>query len=100
MRNLRNACFIASILLISESTLAKPKIMYCDSSTGRYILDNGVTSSQYCTIHGLMNLNKFSGFCMWHGGVAKTTSTTVHCNDGTDSEMGSLQIPHDNAAIY
>lgn len=103
MRNLHNIYFIAGILLMSTSALALSvgKIVYCDSSTGRYILDDGSTSAQYCTIHATMNLHKFSGCCMWHGGVSPlTTKVIIHCNDGTVSEICSLQIPHDNAVIY
>lgn len=102
MRTLYNICLITTVLTVNTATLAYtvPKTVYCDSSTGRYILNNGDTSSQYCTIHATMNLNKFSGCCMWHGGVAKNDGQTVHCNDGTDSEICALQIPHDNAVIY
>ena len=101
MRNLHNIYFIASMLLTSTSALSVGKIVYCDSSTGRYILDDGSTSAQYCTIHATMNLHKFSGYCMWHGGVShRPSEVTIHCNDGTDSEIGSLQIPHDSAVIY
>lgn len=76
-------------------------INYCDSSVGRYVCRSGDYSSCYCTIHAIMDLQKFEGCCMWQGGVAKITEKgEVLCNNGTTSEICALQIPHEGVALY
>lgn len=105
MKNLWEACWLATCLLTAPlwalaSHVQVPGIHYCDSSAGRYVLENSDFSSQYCTRHAVMNMDKFEGCCTWHGGVAKATQIEVICNDGSKSELCALQIPHDNAAIY
>ena len=78
-----------------------PKISYCDSSAGRNVITNGDYSSEYCTRRAVMNLQKFKGCCMWQGGVAKITlKGGVQCNDGSTSEICTLQLPHEKGAIY
>jgi hypothetical protein len=48
-----------------------------------------------------MNLQKFKGCCMWQGGVDKITlKGGVQCNDGSTSEICTLQLPHEKGAIY
>lgn len=67
-------------------------VRYCDSSTGLNVNQNGDYGSSYCTRHAIMDMQKFEGMCMWHGGVAKITGRQeVICNDGTLSELSTLR---------
>ncbi len=70
-------------------------IRYCDSSSGLNVNENGDYSSSYCTRHAVMDMQKFEGICMWHGGVAKITGRQqIICNDGSYSEISSLRHWH------
>lgn len=76
-------------------------VCYCDSSTGRNVLNSGSYSTTYCTRRAVMNLQKLEGCCMWHGGVLKTTvKDGVQCRDGSVSEFCTRQIPHDKVSVY
>ena len=70
-------------------------IQYCDSSAGRFVCGDGDYSSCYCTRHAVMDLQKIQGCCLWQGGVFKIErpSNLVICNDGSVSEMCSIQHP-------
>lgn len=107
MRTLVSLCFFISLLAIMSFDMAyacsppAPKISYCDSSAGRNVLTNGDYSSTYCTRRAVMNLQKFRGCCMWKGGVSKITERGgVQCNDGSISEICTLQMPHGKGSIY
>lgn len=107
MRTLVSLCFLISFLSLVTMNVAyachskEPKISYCDSSAGRNVLTNGDYSSTYCTRRAVMNLQKFQGCCMWKGGVAKITEKGgVQCNDGSTSEICTMQMPHDKLVIY
>jgi len=76
-------------------------IQYCDSSTGRYVCQNGYYSSCYCTRHAVMDLQRLSGCCFWQGGVlAIDPMGLVICNDGGVSEICSLQNPVKKVSIW
>ncbi len=76
-------------------------IQYCDSSTGRYVCQNGNYSSCYCTKHAVMDLQRVSGCCTWQGGVLLVDETgLVICNNGSTSEICSLQTPVESVSIW
>ena len=78
-----------------------PKISYCDATNGRYVLDNGDFSAEYCTRRAVMDMQKFQGCCMWRGGVASITlKGQVNCNDGSVSEMCTKQGPQEKATVF
>ncbi len=99
MRIKQGLLFSAVSLLLSCSTSALANcngetccagsgISYCDSSSGRYVCRNGDYSTCYCTRHAVMEMDRFKGCCMWHGGVFKINSYgAVICNDSTISEL-------------
>ena len=81
--------FICPILFACENGNS---IRYCDSSTGLNVNQNGDYGSSYCTRHAIMDMQKFAGMCMWHGGVAKITERQeIICNDGSLSELSTLR---------
>jgi hypothetical protein len=108
MSTFGSICFTLGLLLLlyggfSFACCSKktPDVCYCDSSVGRNVLNTGEYSSSYCTRRAVMNLQKFEGCCMWHGGVAKVSEKGgVQCKDGSRSELCTLQMPHDKAALY
>lgn len=72
----------------------KGGILYCDSSSGRYVCNNGDYSACYCTRHAVMDLQQLEGCCLWQGGVFKINEMgLVICNNGGVSEICSLQTP-------
>ncbi|MDF1758777.1 MAG: neurogenic locus notch [Legionellaceae bacterium] len=72
-------------------------IRYCDSSSGRYVCNNGRYSSCYCTIHAVMDLQKVAGCCLWQGGVLKVSKEgIVKCRNGSASEMCSVNYNYNN----
>lgn len=92
-------CMIAHGSLLACTSV--PKILYCDASNGRYVLDNGDFSASYCTRRAVMNLQKFQGCCMWRGGVAGINARgVVKCNDGSISQLCTMQGPQEKATLY
>ncbi len=77
-------------------------IRYCDSSSGRFICNNGTTSACYCTRHAVMDLQLLSGCCLWKGGVMLSYENTgiVTCNDGSISEECSLSNTDKRIGIW
>lgn len=77
-------------------------IQYCDASAGRFVCGDGEYSSCYCTRHAVMDLQKIQGCCLWQGGVFKIEdpSHLVICNDGSVSEICSIQFVPETASIY
>ena len=76
-------------------------IQYCDSSSGRYVCQNGYYSSCYCTRHAVMDLQRIGGCCIWQGGVLMVDETgLVICNNGGVSEVCSLQTPVESVSIW
>lgn len=74
---------------------------YCDSSGGRTVCTNGDYSVFYCDRHAVMNMQKFEGCCMWHGGVRMITPVgAVVCNDLTVSELCTKQHPIKKIAAW
>lgn len=75
-------------------------ILYCDSSAGRYVCNNGDYSACYCTRHAVMDLQKIQGCCLWQGGVLKISEVgLVICNNGGVSEICSLQNPEQRVSM-
>ena len=67
-------------------------VQYCDSSSGRFVCNNGFISSCYCSRDAVMNLQKIRGCCLWQGGVMATDEDgLVLCRDGSISEECSVQ---------
>lgn len=75
-------------------------INYCDSSAGRYVCNNGYYSSCYCDRHAVMDMQKFTGCCMWQGGVLSVETGMVICNNGGISEMCSLGNPPEKISSW
>lgn len=75
-------------------------VQYCDSSAGRFVCQNGEYSSCYCTRHAVMDLQKIKGCCLWQGGVFKIDERgLVICNNGSVSELCTLQSPEERTAL-
>ncbi len=48
-----------------------------------------------------MDLQKLTGCCLWQGGVLRVTETgIVLCNNGSFSEICTLQKPHGQTTFY
>ena len=76
-------------------------VSYCDSSAGRLVCNNGYYSSCYCTRHAVMDLQLISGCCLWQGGVLTVSATgAVICNNGSVSEVCTLQTPTQSVATW
>jgi hypothetical protein len=76
-------------------------VQYCDSSSGRYVCNDGDYSVCYCTKHAVMDLQKISGCCLWHGGVFRVNEHgAVICNDATVSEVCTYQNPAESIAVF
>ena len=76
-------------------------IQYCDSSTGRYVCNNGYYSSCYCTRHAVMDLQQIEGCCLWQGGVMLVNEVgAVVCNNGSVSEICTLQTPTESVSTW
>lgn len=84
--------FILAPTLVISCCNNDLSIRYCDSSAGFNVLQNGDYANSYCTRHAVMDLQKIAGLCLWRGGVAQITAKKeVICNDGTVSEMATLE---------
>lgn len=67
-------------------------VSYCDSSSGRFVCQNGAISACYCARNAVMDLQKIQGCCLWQGGVMATDETgLIICNNGGISEVCSQQ---------
>lgn len=100
---MRATCYFFSCLLLFSFTLnlhaecnnccaRMGGIYYCDSSSGRYVCQNGDYSNCYCTRHAVMDLQKLEGCCLWQGGVLKIDPNGfVVCNNGGLSEICSIR---------
>jgi len=76
-------------------------ILYNDSSSGRFVLRDGYYSQCYSTRHAVMDLQKFKGCCMWHGGVEKINNKgQVICRDQSIAELCTLQNPKQSVAVF
>jgi len=76
-------------------------INYCDSSSGRYVCNNGFNSSCYCTRHAVMDLQHVEGCCLWQGGVAEDNpEDKVICRDGRISLVCTSLIEKEKGAAY
>lgn len=75
-------------------------VQYCDNSAGRYVCNNGYYSTCYCSRHAVMELEYLSGCCMWHNGVMAEEVGLVICNDGSISEMCSLQYVKKQVSVF
>lgn len=76
-------------------------ILYNDSSSGRFVMRDGYYSQCYSTRHAVMDLQKFKGCCMWHGGVEKMDNKgRIICRDTSISELCTLQNPKQSVAVF
>lgn len=76
-------------------------INYADSSSGRYVCNNGYVSQCYSTRHAIMDMQKFKGCCIWEGGILKITMKgEVICRDGHVSELCTQANAKDAVAVY
>jgi hypothetical protein len=92
---------IACSTCSGDSCCAGSGISYCDSSSGRYVCKNGDYSTCYCTRHAVMEMERFRGCCMWHGGVYKVNGYgAVICNDSTVSELCSAHNAPEKIASW
>ncbi len=68
-------------------------ISYCDISSGHYVCSDGGYSTCICqsttpvTTYATLMLD----CCLWHGGIAANNLGIVVCNDGSVSEVCSIQ---------
>lgn len=77
----------------AEKCCAPNGISYCDLSSGHYVCNDGGYSACICT-ENAPNSNYqplMLGCCLWHGGVAHNNFGEVICNDGSRSEICSIQ---------
>lgn len=88
---LTNPSFAKKIVPISVS-----KPVYCDTSGGRMVLNNGSYSQLYCRRSAVMNFQSLSGCCTWNGGVMLVKQGNVICNDSSVSPVCSLQNEKSN----
>jgi hypothetical protein len=103
---------LTSLILISLSFMAYaddcPRccqghggILYSDSSMGRFVCNDGETSHCHSTRHAVMEMQKFTGCCLWSGGVSKMNSKgQVLCRDGGYSEICTISRPHETLAVF
>jgi hypothetical protein len=106
---MKNILFSSMFVMVSLAVYANdcPRccegyggILYADSSSGRFVCQNGSISQCYSTRHAVMDLQKFKGCCMWNGGVKKVTPKgQVVCRDGVISEICSLR-PKEKVAVF
>ncbi len=98
----KTALFIAVSLFItfsanaSRQKAAVGKPVYCDTTAGRTVLDNGSYSKLYCRNHAVMNLQTLHGCCSWAGGILTVRNGNVICRNGTLSPICSLQNQNNN----
>jgi len=68
-----------------------PKIVYCDTSAGRFVLDNGSYSKMFCRYSAVMDIQNIHNCCSWAGGVFLIKQGNVICRNGTVSKFCSTQ---------
>lgn len=68
-----------------------PKPVYCDTSGGRLVLNNGDFSKTYCRWTAVMNFQSIHDCCTWQGGVFLVRMGKVICRDGSISPICSIQ---------
>ena len=98
---LKSACkylaLFCSVLCISmplqasqrKTPVGKP--VYCDTSAGRTVLNNGSYSKLYCRNHAITNIQTIHGCCTWAGGIMAVKNGDVICRNGALSAVCSLQ---------
>lgn len=86
-----------ALLLTTTNCMANAKIhtsgkpVYCDTSAGRSVLNNGSYSKLYCRYKAVMNYQSLHACCSWGGGVLMVKQGNVICRNGTISDVCSLQ---------
>lgn len=86
-----------ALLLITNNCMANSKKhesgkpVYCDTSAGRSVLNNGSYSKLYCRYKAIMNYQSIHTCCSWGGGVLLVKQGNVICRNGTVSPVCSLQ---------
>ncbi len=66
------------------------KPVYCDTSGGRLVLDDGNISKTYCRWKAVMDFQYIHDCCTWQGGVLLVSMGKVVCRDGSVSPICSL----------
>lgn len=80
----------------SQRKVPVGKPVYCDTSAGRTVLNNGSYSKLYCRNHAIMDLQTLHSCCTWAGGVLAVKNGDVICRNGTLSAVCSLQNREDD----
>jgi hypothetical protein len=89
-----NLCvFSAHAVRHVNPNVGKP--VYCDTSGGRSVLNNGSYSQLYCRYNAVMDFQTIHGCCSWAGGVLAVKEGNVICRDYSISEICSLQNHED-----
>ena len=78
-------------------TIPVGKPVYCDTTAGRTVLDNGSYSKLYCRYTAIMDIQTIHGCCSWAGGVLGVKNGNVICRNGTLSAVCSLQNQEDDS---
>lgn len=110
MKSINRLAFIPMLLciaLVTQSNAAPKckdektlKILYCDTSAGRAVMKNGDYSKTYCTWRAVMDFQAIHDCCTWQGGVMLVRMGKVICNNGTVSNVCSLQESMKRAQKY
>ncbi len=65
--------------------------VYCDTSAGRVVLNNGSYSKLFCRYNAVMDFKYLHACCSWAGGVFMDKQGNVICRNGSISPVCSLQ---------
>lgn len=65
------------------------KILYCDTSGGRSVLNTGDYSKKYCRWIAVMDFQAINNCCTWRNGVRLVSAGKVICGDGSVSPICS-----------
>ncbi len=92
---------ILSLLFVSFGiNAATIRPVYCDTSAGRIVLNDGDYSKSYCRFNAVMDLQNIHECCTWQGGVLLVRLGQVICRDGSVSPICSIQEEKDNKYMY
>lgn len=104
VRSLFNFTLVLLIMLgaLTSATAGPRKIpvgkpVYCDTTAGRTVLDNGSYSKLYCRFTAIMDLQTVHGCCTWAGGILTVKNGDVVCRNGTLSSVCSIQNQTDES---
>lgn len=80
---------VSSELGINTCEPQNYKILYCDVSGGRSVLNNGDYSKKYCRWTAIMDFQGINNCCTWRNGVMLVSAGKVICGDGSVSPICS-----------